>query len=483
MQQNGSSGCGGERLSFRPPPAATTRVRRFIQGGRTLPLPRVMVVFSSAGDTDKPGDAMSGSDSAEDELRQPASPAPSLALVGKPPLRSPPAAPEQEFPEVISLNVGGTYFTTRLSTLRRFEDTMLAAMFSGRHYIPRDSEGRYFIDRDGTYFGDILNFLREGELPHRDRVRAVHREAQYYAIGPLLDSLEDTQPLTGEQVRQAFLDLLPYYRDNLERIVEIAKLRAMQKKARFAKLKICVYKEEMPITPYERPLFNSLRFERSDSEARRNSSSTTVRNFKSSIKKSYTGQTSSEIKVTNSSLNLPRTPMEQDVESPAIIRPPKLPKQAREDLPKQLAEMDRTKKIQRYVQKDGKCNVHHGNVRETYRYLTDIFTTLVDLKWRFNLFIFVLVYTVTWLFFGFMWWLIAYLRGDLDHLADNQWTPCVNNLNGFVSAFLFSIETETTIGYGYRVITDKCPEGIVLLLVQSVLGSIVNAFMVGLHVC
>lgn len=59
---------------------------------------------------------------------------------------------------------------------------------------------------------DILNFLREGELPHQDRVRAVHREAQYYSIGPLLDRLEDIQPLTGEKVRQAFLDLLPYYK-------------------------------------------------------------------------------------------------------------------------------------------------------------------------------------------------------------------------------------------------------------------------------
>lgn len=58
------------------------------------------------------------------------------------------------------------------------------------------------------------------------------------------------------------------FSDNLERIVEIAKLRAMQKKARFAKLKVCVYKEEMPITPYERPLFNSLRFERSESEVK-----------------------------------------------------------------------------------------------------------------------------------------------------------------------------------------------------------------------
>lgn len=58
-----------------------------------------------------------------------------------------------KFPEVISLNVGGMFFTTRLSTLRRYEDTMLAAMFSGRHYIPRDADGRYFIDRDGAYFG------------------------------------------------------------------------------------------------------------------------------------------------------------------------------------------------------------------------------------------------------------------------------------------------------------------------------------------
>ncbi|XP_008400180.1 BTB/POZ domain-containing protein KCTD7 [Poecilia reticulata] len=279
MQQNGSSGSigsdgGRERqaLSFSPLPAATTRVRRFIQERqRTLPLPKVMVVFSAAGDADKPSDAMSSSDPTEegDGVRKPpASPSPKHRATSKP-LRAALTTPEpQEFPEVISLNVGGTLFTTRLSTLRRYDDTMLAAMFSGRHYIPRDAEGRYFIDRDGAYFGDILNFLREGELPQRDRVRSVHREAQYYAIGPLLDRLEDTQPLTGEKVRQAFLDLLPYYRDNLERIVEIAKLRAMQKKARFAKLKVCVYKEEMPITPYERPLFNSLRFERADGDAK-----------------------------------------------------------------------------------------------------------------------------------------------------------------------------------------------------------------------
>lgn len=102
MQQNGSSGsdgsdgCGGRErqpLAFSPLPAAT-RVRRFIQERRTLPLPRVMVVFSAAGDTEKPGDAMSSSDSAEDEFRKPASPTPNLAL--SKPLRSSLNTQEQE---------------------------------------------------------------------------------------------------------------------------------------------------------------------------------------------------------------------------------------------------------------------------------------------------------------------------------------------------------------------------------------------------
>ncbi|XP_005989889.1 G protein-activated inward rectifier potassium channel 4 [Latimeria chalumnae] len=176
--------------------------------------------------------------------------------------------------------------------------------------------------------------------------------------------------------------------------------------------------------------------------------------------------------------------MEQDMEMGVTPRESKkIPKQVRGNVP---ITTDRTRLLtetkkprQRYVEKDGKCNVHHGNVKETYRYFSDLFTTLVDLKWRFSLLIFTMVYTVTWLFFGFIWWLIAYIRGDLDHIEDKDWIPCVDNLNGFVSAFLFSIETETTIGYGYRVITERCPEGIVLLLVQAILGSIVNALMVG----
>ncbi|XP_005390878.1 PREDICTED: G protein-activated inward rectifier potassium channel 1 isoform X1 [Chinchilla lanigera] len=138
------------------------------------------------------------------------------------------------------------------------------------------------------------------------------------------------------------------------------------------------------------------------------------------------------------------------------------------------------KKRQRFVDKNGRCNVQHGNLgSETSRYLSDLFTTLVDLKWRWNLFIFILTYTVAWLFMASMWWLIAYTRGDLNKAHVGNYTPCVANVYNFPSAFLFFIETEATIGYGYRYITDKCPEGIILFLFQSILGSIVDAFLIG----
>ncbi|XP_061561779.1 LOW QUALITY PROTEIN: G protein-activated inward rectifier potassium channel 1-like [Phycodurus eques] len=140
------------------------------------------------------------------------------------------------------------------------------------------------------------------------------------------------------------------------------------------------------------------------------------------------------------------------------------------------------RKRQRFVEKNGRCNVQHGNLGgETSRYISDLFTTLVDLKWRWNLLIFILTYTVAWLVMASMWWLIAYIRGDLSRGGHDasSYTPCVANVYNFPSAFLFFIETEATIGYGHRYITEKCPEGILLFLFQSLLGSIVDAFLIG----
>lgn len=66
----------------------------------------------------------------------------------------------------VKLNVGGALFETTLSTLQRYPDSMLGAMFSGRDgiHVPTDEQGYVFIDRDPTHFKAILNFLRTGKV-------------------------------------------------------------------------------------------------------------------------------------------------------------------------------------------------------------------------------------------------------------------------------------------------------------------------------
>jgi len=72
-------------------------------------------------------------------------------------------APHKLPPGRIKLDVGGFKFSTSKETLLRFPDTLLSKMFSGRHHVKVNDDGRIFIDRDGTYFGIILNFMREPE--------------------------------------------------------------------------------------------------------------------------------------------------------------------------------------------------------------------------------------------------------------------------------------------------------------------------------
>lgn len=93
-----------------------------------------------------------------------------------------PCAKEQ----VVELNVGGHCFTTLRSTLSKHEDSMLCKMFSG-DLAPshQDSQGRYFIDRDGTQFGNVLAYLR-GEplqMPSSFTERsALAAEASFYQV-------------------------------------------------------------------------------------------------------------------------------------------------------------------------------------------------------------------------------------------------------------------------------------------------------------
>ena len=51
---------------------------------------------------------------------------------------------------------------TSVSTLRSRPGSMLDALFSGRHAVIEEVDGSVFIDRDGSAFGHVLAYLRDG---------------------------------------------------------------------------------------------------------------------------------------------------------------------------------------------------------------------------------------------------------------------------------------------------------------------------------
>ncbi|KAM3958850.1 G protein-activated inward rectifier potassium channel 4 [Aphomia sociella] len=62
----------------------------------------------------------------------------------------------------------------------------------------------------------------------------------------------------------------------------------------------------------------------------------------------------------------------------------------------------------------------------------------------------------------------------------SEWTPCIENIYGFTSTFLFSVEVHTTVAYGKRAITLECPDAIFAMCIQCIFSAIFQSFMIGI---
>lgn len=80
-------------------------------------------------------------------------------------------------------------FMTSRTTLTS-TDCMLRGMFSGNFALERLPDSSIFIDRDGTFFRYILNFLRDGELTSlpesHHELQQLLIEAKYYSVSKLV---------------------------------------------------------------------------------------------------------------------------------------------------------------------------------------------------------------------------------------------------------------------------------------------------------
>ena len=128
----------------------------------------------------------------------------------------------ENFPDVIELNVGGKLFTTCLSTLRMDENSMLAAMFSGRIPSSKDPHGRYFIDRDGDAFRHVLDFLRCRKLPKDSEAVEALEEAEFYQVEGLEVWCRSRPAVLARSIELSARETCPGYAELRDSIMEVA---------------------------------------------------------------------------------------------------------------------------------------------------------------------------------------------------------------------------------------------------------------------
>ncbi|NXG50478.1 KCNRG protein, partial [Psilopogon haemacephalus] len=121
--------------------------------------------------------------------------------------------------EVVVLSVGGVRFVTLASTLLQFPESRLAQMLNNDDREFKLVNGEFFVDRDGTLFSYIMDFLRtlQISLPTDfSDYQRLQREAEFYGLYPLANLLNQEHLLKPRlemlEVRFSLQEMQAFFR-------------------------------------------------------------------------------------------------------------------------------------------------------------------------------------------------------------------------------------------------------------------------------
>lgn len=138
----------------------------------------------------------------------------------------------------------------------------------------------------------------------------------------------------------------------------------------------------------------------------------------------------------------------------------------------------------RIISRSGRVKIRLDQISlgKRQRYWKNPLTTLLDLKWRWIFSIFACGFLTTWFTFAIVYYAIASYHGDIGAAVDPNHTRCLINVGSFTAALLFSVESQHTIGYGFRSPSSECSAATFTVFMQFIVGLAVQCISAGLVV-
>ncbi len=139
-------------------------------------------------------------------------PAPRSLSVSSLTLKCPDHEKKKFHDDIVTFNIGGHIYSTTRSTITENIDcqSRLALIIQNQTPTQFDRHGHYFLDRDGTYFRYILNYLRDKKLllpENFTELKQLCAEAKFYQIDRLINEIENRLNTVNEQNKQLEIGL------------------------------------------------------------------------------------------------------------------------------------------------------------------------------------------------------------------------------------------------------------------------------------